>query len=431
MTRRWALASGALATLSLAACQSDSLNQVGPNGSSSFDRYVAIGTSVSMGTQSDGVIYFTQVNSWPAQLARAAMNSFTQPLISSNPVGNGVGCPAPLIAPLQLNRRFSGQAATIPTADLASCSPLFGNITLPTNNVAIDGARAYTALYFTPDSAAASPKDSVAANRVTSRGNGAIYARVLPAGRTQVTAATSQNPTLVSVELGANELLGTSSGIIIPSTNGRTGTLVPLAVFQPIYDKIIDSVKATGAKAVLVAPGIPDIGVFPLFRKGSEIAADAPTLLAAFKVAVAADCNTTNANNLIALPKLIGTISAAAASPTPIPFTCADTPLAADGVLTPADQALITQTQADITAYIKTKATQNGYAYAELGTLYNTAKSGAQATFSSLTLLGATSPYGPNISLDGVHPTAAGQRIIARAVATALNTQYGFNIQVP
>ena len=94
MTRRWALASGALATLSLAACQSDSLNQVGPNGSSSFDRYVAIGTSVSMGTQSDGVIYFTQVNSWPAQLARAAMNNFTQPLISSTPSGNGVGCPA-------------------------------------------------------------------------------------------------------------------------------------------------------------------------------------------------------------------------------------------------------------------------------------------------------------------------------------------------
>ena len=34
-----------------------------------FQRYVAIGTSISMGWQSDGVIASTQETSWPAQLA--------------------------------------------------------------------------------------------------------------------------------------------------------------------------------------------------------------------------------------------------------------------------------------------------------------------------------------------------------------------------
>jgi lysophospholipase L1-like esterase len=424
MSRRWALASSALAVLSLAACESDDVHVVGPNGRDAFDRYVAVGTSVSMGTQSDGNVYFQQVNSWPAQLSKAAFATFTQPLISSSPDGGTIGCQAPLIAPLQLGRRYGGGPATIAAADSLRCSPLFTNITLPTNNVAIDGARAYTALYFTPDSARL---------QKVGRAQGTIYARVLPAGRTQITAMRAQNPTLVSVELGANELLGAASGILIPSTTGKDGTYVPLAAFQPIYDRIIDSVKATGARAILVAPGIPDIGVFPLFRKGSEIAAQSAVLLGGFRVTVLPDCGTTSANNLVALPKLIGTISFAASNPTVpvVPFSCADVPGTADAVLSVAEQATITATQKALTDYIKSKATANGYAYMELGVLYNTVKTGNEATFSVATLLGSNTPYGPNISLDGVHPSNAGHTIIAREAATQLNATYGFDIVAP
>ena len=44
-----------------------------------FNRYVAIGTSVSMGWQSDGVVAATQETSWPEQLAELAHRSITQP----------------------------------------------------------------------------------------------------------------------------------------------------------------------------------------------------------------------------------------------------------------------------------------------------------------------------------------------------------------
>jgi lysophospholipase L1-like esterase len=421
MTRRWALASGALATLSLAACQSDSLNQVGPNGSSSFDRYVAIGTSVSMGTVSNGVIYFGQVNSWPAQLARAAGKSFTQPLISSNTTGTGLGlgCPAPLIAPLSFGVLFGGKS--VAAADTA-CSPLVPDVSLPTNNVAIDGARAYNALYSTPDSALA---------QSIGRAGGKLYSRVLLQAQTQVTAMRAENPTLVSVELGANELLGVSTGILFPSTTGRynEGSFVPVNVFSPIYDKIIDSVKATGAKALLVAPGVPDVSSFPLFRKGSEIAAQAGNLIK-YGVVVAANCSdATGKDNLLSMTKVLVAVATANATKAAVTLSCADAPFTQDGVLTPADLNSINGVQAALTTYIKGKATANGYAYAELGALYNTAKDGRP--FNADSLLKSAAPYGPNISLDGVHPTAAGQRIIARAAANALNATYGFDISVP
>jgi hypothetical protein len=72
MTRNWFLSVGALALLSLAACESDSANVTGPKGQEAFARYVAIGTSLTMGVQSDGVAYFTQQGDWTKLLAQQA-----------------------------------------------------------------------------------------------------------------------------------------------------------------------------------------------------------------------------------------------------------------------------------------------------------------------------------------------------------------------
>ena len=106
MTRNWFLSVGALALLSLAACESDSANVTGPKGQEAFARYVAIGTSLTMGVQSDGVAYFTQQGDWTKLLAQQAFASYTQPLIAPP------GCFSPLVAPLQFSRRLSGISAT-------------------------------------------------------------------------------------------------------------------------------------------------------------------------------------------------------------------------------------------------------------------------------------------------------------------------------
>src|SRR6476659_7170570 len=139
--------------LSVAACNSDDQKISGPKGQEAFQRYVSIGTSVSMGVQSDGVYYATQQTAWPSLLAHMAFApKFTSPLIQ------GPGCYSPLIAPIQFTRRLSGAAypnistSTNPPGDQV-CA-LFPNITLPTNNVAIDGATTYAALHVTRDTVA-------------------------------------------------------------------------------------------------------------------------------------------------------------------------------------------------------------------------------------------------------------------------------------
>ena len=53
-------------------------------------KYVAMGTSLSMGVMSNGVVGADQAQSWPAQLAALAGVPFSQPLIQAP------GCQPPL-----------------------------------------------------------------------------------------------------------------------------------------------------------------------------------------------------------------------------------------------------------------------------------------------------------------------------------------------
>src|SRR5215207_3480802 len=72
-------------------------------GIGAFQRYVSIGTSISMGVQGDGVYAATQQTSWPAQLARLAHRELSLPRIEFP------GCSAPLAAPLASGVRITGE----------------------------------------------------------------------------------------------------------------------------------------------------------------------------------------------------------------------------------------------------------------------------------------------------------------------------------
>ena len=401
MIRRWTLALGALGAL--VACDSDDARITAPAGAEAFTRYVSIGTSLSAGTQSNGILYTTQARSWPALLADQAFAEFRYPGIQSP------GCPPPLIAPLQLGRRLSGTAAS--AAD-NSCAPLRAGVLLPTNNVAVPGATTLSALEATPEDFA---EGTLSRN---------LFSRILPSGESQVTAMASLGPTLVSVELGANEVLGAvQSGHVIPNV-----TITPAATWEPIYTEVVEAVVATGARGMLVT--VPLVSRIPSLRTGEELYENRAEFLA-FNVVVNADCD--NSTNLIFTTGMVLTKvaqgQALAAQGQQAQLSCANqapgpTP---DFVLTAADVATIEAVVTTMNEHIAELAAEHDFALVDANAVLQQFLDERPA-FSVRQMMSCVFPHGQYMSLDGVHPNGYGYQLVANAAAEALNEHYGFEL---
>lgn len=103
-----------------------------------------------------------------------------------------------------------------------------------------------------------------------------------------------------------------------------------------------------------------------------------------------------------------------------------DVPGQVDYVLTPADVEFLNSMAAQMDAEIQSLAHQNRYAFFRLDVLYAQSKDGL--SFSLAAYRGTGTPYGPVISLDGVHPNSAGQTILANAAISAINDAYHVRI---
>jgi len=363
-----------------------------------FNRYVAIGTSVSMGWQSDGVVAATQETSWPEQLAELAHRSITQPYI------DGAGCRSPLIAPLAGGHRISGEGAGQDPATL-SCSPLRGDVVLPVQNLAINAATTADALFTTPEN-------------TTDASNRQLISRVLQPGMTQVSSMVAQNPKLVSVELGGNEVLNARSGIVIPGV-----TVVPYATWAPLYDQVLDQVGSVANEAVIVGL-IDDVASFPAFRRGDEMW-QTRAYFGALHVTVSDDC--AGSPNLLFVPVVVPTVVGTAAARGSATLHCAGGgPTTQDFTLTPSEVGFVNALLAQMNAHIREEAERRGFAYFALQELYG--RPDIKGPFNPIALMTSLEPYGPFISLDGVHPTAAGARVLAEAAARALDAQYNHHI---
>ncbi|HEX6048870.1 MAG TPA: SGNH/GDSL hydrolase family protein [Gemmatimonadaceae bacterium] len=357
-----------------------------------FERFVALGTSNSMGVQSAGIFAAGQRAAWPAELARRVGVPFSLPLVQDP--GCGPPLQPPLVANLALVAAFGDDLVT---AVMNFCMPLRDGVTLPANNVAISGANVHDALFTTPEIEAAHvPR------------KGVLYSRVLLPGQTQVSAMLAQNPTFVSMELAANEVL--------PASTGRIEAMTPYAEWERDYDAVLAAVKATGAGAVLV--GLPnDAARFPSIRRARELFNEWPTLLA---LGISMSINCYFSSNHLFVPGYLLTLVSRA----PTTATCANVPGTVDYVLTSNDIKAINTRLAQMNARMQAKAAENGYAYFSLETVYGLPK----PRFRVSDLLFSSTPFGPYISLDGVHPSAAGQALLAGAAAQAISATYGVAI---
>jgi hypothetical protein len=392
----------------IAACGGDA-RLTAPESTSAFARFVAVGTGLTMGEQSGGVVYESQIAAWPARLAARVDATFRVPALRTP------GCTPPLVAPLSFNRTLAGSVT-----GTATCSGRLGTDALPANDVAMIGATAWDALHTTPRSFV-----TQAASLDQTR-----YPLVLPSLQTQLQSMQAQHPTLVAVELGAGEVMrAATTGLVTAGTSytqKTAWTLMAVSAFAAAFDTIADSVKATGAKAVFL--GVPAVMSLPVFQAG-DVMWQQRSALASVGIAVASSCQgSANVVNTVALlPPLV---AAARSAGTNQPLSCADQPGVADYVLTPSDAALISQTITAINAAIKAAADKRQIPYVDVPLLSSEIPYGAPA-FSAANFLDSDAPFGLATSLDGIQPSALGHELVADRVAAALNSAYGWAIPIP
>ncbi len=361
----------------------------GPEGNSAnLNRYVAMGSSVSMGVASDGIVAESQLQAWPRLLAADVGVEFSTPQIQAP------GCRAPLVAPLANLRRADNTLIT----DVGTCAENAAGVTLPSQNVAISGATAGDATGSTPH--ASRP----------------LYGRILGTGQTQLTAMRSMNPTFVSVEFGANELLPALSGLV---------TDLDVGGFGGSMTSITTTIRQQTTAQAIYALVPTDLRKFPAVRTATEMASQRAAF-ATRNVAVNANCDASP--NYVTLtgkiiPALLSGATRAAGGLGPADLSCADVPNTRDGVLTEAEFATINTAAAALNTTITNRATAGGFATFSLGALYDTAKDGVP--FSLQALLTSPTPFGSLISLDGIHPSATGQAVLAAAAKAGIIAKYG------
>src|SRR5205823_14311042 len=206
---------------------------------------------------------------------------------------------------------------------------------------------------------------------------------------------------------------------VLPASTGRVAAMTNYEDWRSDYDQVLASVSNTGARAVLV--GLPNNAAnFPSIRRARELFNEWPSFLA---LGITVSLNCYFSSNYIFVPGYVLTLM----SKTPTTATCADVPGAADYVLTASDMNAINARMADMNTHMQDMAAKLEYAYFSLDAVYGLPK----PRFSVSGLLFSNTPFGPYISLDGVHPSTAGQTVLARAAAQAINAKYLVSIQLP
>jgi hypothetical protein len=117
-------------------------------------------------------------------------------------------------------------------------------------------------------------------------------------------------------------------------------------------------------------------------------------------------------------------LTGVAMAPLGVPYvvSCADLPGKVDYILTPSDIQYLNNLGDQMSDEIERQAAKHRYAVFSLGELYNTSKDGVP--FDLEAFLKSATPYGPKISLDGVHPNEEGHRVLAAAARKAIIAQY-------
>jgi len=425
------LAIAALALPLLAGCSSLVDNQtMGPHGTPSggamFANYVALGTSISAGVQSGGIDDSTQKQAFPYLLA--TQMGLTPGVNWFYPSFPFPGCTPPYSNPLT-STYVGGTASTCTLINPSYVRPYQNNLGVPSIRLA---------QVLNIDDLSYPPTDTLKA------------ALFVTGGRNPIDLVKTAQPTFVTFELGANDVLGAA-------THGSAALLTPVATFEAQWSAIADTVQATGAKVAVA--NVPNVTVIPHFSAGvifwclhnggayCPAAAGIPAATLPYSSPLFTVDSSCIASALypakgvgdltLVTFKATATITGALAQSGPATLNCAAGTATAAGVstaasggfvLTPATVAAIATEVVQIDSFIHLQAIARNWAYVDFNGLLaaNSALIPKFPNFSTPATL-----FGVLFSLDGIHPTAAGHKAIADAFVAAINAKYGSTLTAP
>ena len=413
-----------------------------PSGGSQFAHYTAIGTSLSAGFESGGINDSTQREGPAYQLALAM--GLTPGVDWHYPAFNFPGCPAPFVNPLANNGAGTrvGGAPNPPTPGFCRAR-VTASAAAFMNDLAIPGLRAAQAIDLLNY---AFPKTDTLG-----------LAQFITGSVNPVNAMLAQHPTFVTVEVGANDVLG-------GATRGDTTLLTSVASFTATVGAIRDSINTLSPKPNVAIANVPNVTVIPYFTKASTLfclntgacgfPAALPYSSPLFTVDPSCAPNQGGGvgdNYLLTLPATAAITSVLAASRAAkidcqrdsalVAVAAAPAPATAPAgaTINVAEYPVITGRVTAFNAAIQAVATSEGWAYVDLNATLagQAANIPALPNFANqLALFGCPSAGCPAgtatiFSQDGVHPNKNGYRIMAQAMAAAINTKYGSNLTVP
>src|SRR5881396_1952974 len=412
LPHRVSVAAGLGFALLATACHQDELlppRVPAYQGGEMFVRYVSLGNSLTAGFESGGINDSTQREAYPVLVAGAMRGDpFYYPSLTMP------GCPPPYA------NIFTGTRVGAGICYLRSPA-----IPPYLSNVAVPGAGVL-------DPLENGPAPGTSSNPLT---------LLFLGGRTQLGAMMDARPTFVSVWIGNNDVLGAAMD---PANAGDSTLITPVAAFQADYANIVDSINAAGAKAILI--GVGNVTAIPFFSLGATYwaiknglvpgAAFPPTFTVSANCApIASGVPGARGDSVLVPFPYGGALLTAASPPTNQPenLDCADTVRA---IVVPAELVKLLTAVAAYNSAISGLAAANGWAYVDPNPGLDSLRAipTQVAPFPAFTDAQgrpnpcSANPFGLAFSCDGVHPSAATHRLIAKKVVEAINAEYGSTI---
>ncbi len=399
-----------------AGCYSDdSLNPPAtppvPTEGALFQRYVAMGNSISAGFQSGGINDSTQKRAFPVLLGAAAGADFAIPDLIMP------GCPSPY-----LNNVAKTHVGGVPDATYRSIC--FGRITNSgaISNVSVPGAGV----------------EDMFSNFATPVSIYEQLSAFFLGGRTEIRAMQDARPTLVSLEIGPNDVLG---ALINDANPGEPTEVTSPATFAAAYTELLDSIAGTGASVALFT--VPDVTVIPFASKGSTywclrtgacpgIPQQLPSALTVNNncAPAAAVPGAKGDSTLIPWTKGLPRVFAASQGAPGQVIDCSVDSV----VVTASEYANMRNAVVAFNTTITTEANTRGWALVDMNAiLIAAATAGAIPPFPNTTAVatGGSVTFGPFISLDGFHPSTTAHRVLADSLASAINRKYNQSLPIP